>query len=454
MNNTQNSKILIITGSAALFGGVQHWLSYLYPGLKSKGLDVCVGVVEGPNFNKPEPFINEFKYENWTIIKCLTCTPEGRARAVMKALLAQNPDLVLGVNIADTYEGCLRARTKGWHGKVAMTLHGIEADYYDDIKRTKHVLDAVVCTNRLTCKIVEDVAAFEKSKIFYAPYGVLIPDSPNALATISKKKEIVVAYSGRLEQSQKRIHDLLKIFNKLDEKNVSYKLLIAGSGPEEIQLRNAFKTHIQKGKVKFLGKLVPTELGEKLYLQADILIITSLWETGPIVAWEAMAHGCVVVSSEYIGSKAENALIHKRNCMKFPIGDTKKAAEVIEALFDTPELFVRLNSEGLKLVNNRYSRSKSIEAWINVIDKLLDLPPNKALTEKYWRHIPQGRLDKFLGCSLAETVRLILVKKFMSKGPGSEWPHAYSKIPPYSEQFFSEVSQIENQLENEHKCDE
>ena len=62
--------------------------------------------------------------------------------------------------------------------------------------------------------------------------------------------------------------------------------------------------------VTFLGRLSPTEMRDKLYARANTLLMPSFWETGPIVNWEAMAAGVVVVSSRYVGSGLEGSLQH------------------------------------------------------------------------------------------------------------------------------------------------
>ena len=130
---------------------------------------------------------------------------------------------------------------------------------------------------------------------------------------------------------------------------VAYELLIAGGGPDENWLRGQLSDAADSGRVRFLGTLAGNDLVEQVYSRVDALLITSLWETGPIVAWEAMAHGAVVVTSAYIGSGLEGSLEPGDNCLMFPIGDAVAAADCLERLRDTG-LRSRLLRGGFALV--------------------------------------------------------------------------------------------------------
>src|SRR6185503_3526342 len=101
---------------------------------------------------------------------------------------------------------------------------------------------------------------------------------------------------------------------------------IAGDGPARNSLLQALQPWIESGRVEYLGALAADQIGPQVFANADVFLLTSSWETGPIVIWEAMAAGVAVVSSRYIGSGLEGALQHEGNCLMFPVGDSEAAA--------------------------------------------------------------------------------------------------------------------------------
>jgi glycosyltransferase involved in cell wall biosynthesis len=236
---------------------------------------------------------------------------------------------------------------------------------------------------------------------------------------------------GRLEQPQKRVHDLPLILAELDELlglghrgegAPPYHLRIVGDGPERSAIEKALEPWVQTGRVAFTGALPASLLPEQVYASADVLLITSCWETGPIVAWEAMAAGVPVVSSRYVGSGLEGALIDGETALLFPAGDAESAARALCRLAMDAPLAERLQQAGQRLVAERYSREASVGAWARALEGVLRLPPTP-LPVRESALPPAGRLDRLLGPGLAETVRRRLGRSYPHAEPGGEWPH-------------------------------
>jgi len=53
-----------------------------------------------------------------------------------------------------------------------MALHGLEAEYYEQINRNVASLDAVIATNRLACELASSLGGLENQRIYHAPCGV------------------------------------------------------------------------------------------------------------------------------------------------------------------------------------------------------------------------------------------------------------------------------------------
>jgi glycosyltransferase involved in cell wall biosynthesis len=414
-----HKSILFVSPSAYPLGGLATWLDYIVPGLEQRGWNVVVGLTAGRHHNV-KAYLKEHPFEKIAIIKNRTGSMEGRVRSIYSTLATIKPDMVLSVNIPDVFFAVDRYRKKMKKEiRCVMTVHGIQPDLYEDIKQFGRILDAVICTNKLACGLAEDVGEYDPARIYYSPYGVVIPQYQKRS---SQNRRLTIAFAGRFERFQKRIDDIPEILELLDRKKIKYKFLFAGGGPDELHLKGQLSEQMKDNTVLFLGTLSENEIITEVYNRADIFLLPSLWETGPIVIWEAMAHSAAVVTSAYIGSRLEGKLRHEDNCLMFPIGDSAKAADCIERLIIS-EFRESITLRAHNFVNNCYSRKISVECWDRCLNEIFLPPPIKPSVNKVQVKL-SGRLDRLLGVSIAEHVRELLGREYMHTGPG-EWPHSY-----------------------------
>ena len=333
-------KVLVLAPSAYLLGGVQDWLATLVPGLRDGGLAVSVAVPDGDH-HRHGPYARAYPALAAEAIANPSGSAEGRIRAVAALLGRLDPELVLGVNLVDLYPAARRARRLGrFHGRVVMTLHALQAEYFDDLRRHGAGIDAVIATNRLACRLASGRGGVDPARVLYAPYGVPVPawrpPGGDPAATLK------LAWVGRLEQAQKRVHDLPPLLEALQARGIDVHLSIAGDGQERPALERSLAPWIGRGSVRMLGHVDQDRLAAEIYGQHHALVITSSWETGPIVAWQAMASGMAVVSSRYVGAGLEGALEPDATALLFPCGDSDAAAGELARLQD-PALLERLS---------------------------------------------------------------------------------------------------------------
>lgn len=411
-------KLLTVAPSAYLLGGVQDWLDYLLPGLEDLGWECVLGLVEGKHHDV-DAYLARHPWSEVVRIKNLTGSKEGRVRALIAAIGNTAPDILAVANIVDAYEAVRRVRIDGKQTpRVVATLHGLQDDLLSDLKGEADVIDAVISTNRLSAKLAAR-AIQSADRVLYAPYGVPLFDDIDACA-VQGNGELRLLYSGRLEQEQKRILDLPDLLSALRDQGVNTQLSLAGGGPDEDAMRGKFESMGLLGQVSFLGVLGQQELARE-YRKHTALIITSVWETGPIVAWEAMSHGLPVISSRYIGSGLEAALEDGVNSLLFPVGDMQAAASATMKLLK-PGVHAKLAQGGLELLRQRYGRVASVAQWDIAFKSVLELAPlNMHVNMK--QSPPSGRLDRLLGAATGERVRRTLGVAYQHRDAGGEWPH-------------------------------
>jgi glycosyltransferase involved in cell wall biosynthesis len=417
-------KILFFAPSAYLLGGVQDWLADLVPGIRGEGHDVTVAVPDGV-FHCFESYRKAYPELSCISLRNPTGSQEGRIRCILNCIDLVQPELIVGVNIAALYPAVARLRLLGGLvGKLIITLHAIEADYLEDLRQFRSIIDAVVVTNKLTGALVAQESLIPNERILYAPYGVKMP-TPKLPLTMSDDL-LRIAWVGRFEQTQKRVHDLVSIIKQLDSISFPFCLSLAGDGPEATSLQEQLQPWIRTEQVRWLGRLDRHQLQLQVYDQSDVLLITSSWETGPIVAWEAIAAGLVVVSTRYVGSGAEGALKDGQTALLFSVGDCEAAASALTKLLDS-NLRASLTNSALEMVRHRYSDSASLAAWLKVFSISMELPPlplDYAEFGRFSATVPSGRFDSWLGVTRAEYLRRFLGLNFRHLSAGSEWPHS------------------------------
>lgn len=414
-------RTLWIAPAAYPLGGVADWLDYVLAGLEAPDRPAVLALVEGGGHDVAA-YLRRHPRERALSVCNPSGSREGRIIALMAAIASAGAELVVSINVVDVYEAVRRLRrARGNRApRVVMALHGLQADLIADVRAQADVLDGVVATNRLTERLAGE-ALGDRRRVCYAPYGVPVltgasRSGPKGAAGLR------LLYAGRIEQEQKRVLDLPPILGQLREAGVDARLSIAGGGPLEPTLRTAFEVAGLSDAVDWLGDLDPARLAQA-YASHDILVITSVWETGPIVAWEAMSHGLPVASTRYVGSGLEGALRDGETAVLFDVGDIAGAAAAIARL-QQAALRDRIVAAGRALVQDRYSRDASLSAWKQALDALAALPRKPAAPIRWSK--PSGRLDRWLGVERAEDLRRLLGIRFVPNSPGAAWPHTAS----------------------------
>ncbi|MFV0445250.1 MAG: glycosyltransferase family 4 protein [Planctomycetaceae bacterium] len=442
----KSQRLLFAAPTAYLLSGLAAWLDYVIPGLRERGWDVTLGLVSGPRHHRPEEYLKVHPESQVIRIHCETGTRQGRVSAVRSALREVAADLVVSVNIPDAILAVAEERCAGCHStRGAVACHGIQADLFSDMRLLGDDLDGVICVNRLAVKLSQVLGTVDEDRCQYAACGTVVPPADEALSRVAGRgvtaaRPLTIAWCGRIEQEQKRIFDVLEIARQLDQEGVEFRLKIAGGGPDENSLRRAIADAELEHRFEWMGVLPSAALPDRLYRAADVFLLTSRWETGPIVVWEAMANGCPVVSSRYVGSGQEGALRNENNCLMFDIGHIEGAAKQLRRLAESIDLAKRLSSNAWTLVSTRYSIDSSVNAWDGALREILSAPARDPHVRNSVSTTASGRLDRWLPPAVAEGLRSYLGRRAPDSGPGGEWPHTLGQCP-WDEAEFWEIAE-------------
>ena len=427
-----NNRILFIAPSAYSLGGVQTWLDYLLPGLDARGYKTTIALPNNSE-NLAQKYLDQHPCDSVHYLKTRTGTVIERISAIEKSIRSIDPAIIVVVNIYDAYPAINNLRKRNASSaRIVTTIHGIQEDLLTGIKVNANIIDAVISTNRLTQNLVTQFTGVDAGRSLYAPYGVneLIVNKP------PDSDSFTIAYVGRIEEQQKCVHDLLAIFSKLLREIDKVTILIAGGGPDLPVLKEWLEIESQyASQISYLGIIEAEKVSEEIYAKADALLLTSRWETGPIVAWEAMRCNVTLVSSRYIGSLEEGSLIDGENCLLFDIGDIDNAVKKVKQSTNVA-LREQLNSEALSLVRSKYSIKRSVDTWADCFDNI-NMSSPKPYAPNTIQIKDKGRLATIFkrlfgdhGESFAEHLRLLFALTKRGHSENIKWPHSYdsSKI--------------------------
>jgi glycosyltransferase involved in cell wall biosynthesis len=251
--------------------------------------------------------------------------------------------------------------------KLVLEVH---ADYLElgltpfQRKIAEYLLRRCSLVRAVSWKIMEDVKKLGVKKVVMIPSIYVKTNVFRPLKSHSSRKPIILSV-GRLVE-QKNLPVLLYAFKKIEEEFPRAELLIHGRGPEEKEI-----IHLAKKLELKNFKLITNWLSEEelvhLYNEAALLAITSKYEGGPRVAFEAGACHTPFVSTR-VGILAEVAQHGQHGFFAEKPGEF---AEKIITLIQDPSLRGKMGENFRRLVEESFEWYKSIkryaECYLNII---------------------------------------------------------------------------------------
>ena len=405
--------ILFLTKSFPIYGGVERFIADLASGLRDRGHSCRVGLANGRNFHNARNYARAYPELDWFALESQTGSPIGRRMAIAKALITQRPDIVVPLRLADGLHVATKLKSLLSY-KLVYSAHEACDGVARDIGLYGRYLDRVVVRDQTTRRLAEDVLA-DSRKIRLISHGVPIGRAIER----GPADKLRIGFCGRLQHAGKRIGDLVELVARLERNKLAYSLTIAGDGPDRARLENELGAAAKTGEVEFLGARDRAFLYEAFYPAIDIALITSAWETGPLVAFEAMMHQCVVVCADYRGRQENEFLEHDRNCLVYPVGDIEQLLICLQRLRQEPSLVARLGGQARRDAVRARGLERMIDEWEVVVREVQGLQ--------------SGTSVRFVADSLASVVsqspqvakeiaRKMLRRAFLHRSAGEEWP--------------------------------
>jgi glycosyltransferase involved in cell wall biosynthesis len=176
-------------------------------------------------------------------------------------------------------------------------------------------------------------------------------------------EEVVLGTAGRLE-TQKNQKFMLEAARILKQRGLAFKLLIAGKGSLERELRQLASDLDLQAEVVFLGFVKNMRA---FMASLDIFLLSSLWEGFGYVLIEAMACSKPVIS---LNNSNESEIVENdRTGFLVQQSDVKRYAEKILFLAQAPEIRIRFGRSGRERVERCFSMQRSIQELKDLIGR-------------------------------------------------------------------------------------
>lgn len=188
-----------------------------------------------------------------------------------------------------------------------------------------------------------------------------------------QRKTDELLFVGRLVE-KKGVHFLLEAMPAVIKKHPTVRLILAGSGPMEQELRQQAQRLKISDKVSFLGMVSQTEL-PAMYRKATFAIFPFIvaksgdQEGFGLVQVEAMGCECPVIAGDL--PAIHDTVVHEENGLIFPSGNAQALADSIIKLLDDPGLRDRLAWEGRKSVVRNFDWEIIAGKYAEIYGKLI-----------------------------------------------------------------------------------
>lgn len=206
-----------------------------------------------------------------------------------------------------------------------------------------------------------------------------IPDKEKKLHAISnpcsfplispeklKQKENIMLVVGRMEEHQKRISNILLIWEKFYQLYPDWRLMIVGDGPHlNLYKKMAAKKNLKK--VEFLGnqnEVTP------YYQKAKIFLMTSIWEGFGMTLVESLSQGCIPIAFDNYAA-LHDIIDNEKNGLIIPSNQLDDFLEgCIKLARKNFYEFREMSIYGIDKANSNFSIERIQSEWMRLFESL------------------------------------------------------------------------------------
>ena len=261
-----------------------------------------------------------------------------------------------GAPLVATIHATEAGRHQGWlPGPVNRAIHSVEWWLTYEARRV------VTCSSYMRDEVLR-LFALPADKVDVVPNGIDLAhwhaDATKVAALrahltpdVRSPGAPLLLYAGRLEY-EKGVQTVLQALPRLRRRHQGLRLVIAGVGTHEAELREMTRALRVSRAVDFMGFLSPEDLAV-LAAAADCALVPSLYEPFGMVALECAAAGTPLVVADTGGLR--EFVAPGVTGLRFPPGEPAALADAVTRLLGDQVLSQRLVREARELLARDYT---------------------------------------------------------------------------------------------------
>jgi glycosyltransferase involved in cell wall biosynthesis len=355
-------RVLFICPNLQVGGAERHW-SLLIPSLAARGFTVSVLALDGEG-----PFAADLR-SSGIDVHCAWMRSRYDLVSLRRALAAvwNDPDVVVSRSVSAIVVGHLLARRSG------ARHFANEHTEYDLVRTHQRLLlrlfaprvDGVIAVSQAQRERLQR-HGYRRARIHVVPNGVPADDLRTGRPRGATRQALgfgdhdFVACLVATLRAEKRGCDFVTGIGRAHACNPGIRGLIVGGGPELERVRATAEA--ADGIVRVLGERLDVP---ELLDAADVVCLTSVYETMPVSLLEGMAHGCPVIATD-VGGNAE-VVQHGRTGLLVPPLDAAAFANALLDLAADDERVAHMGREALALHRERFDLERMVDGYESIL---------------------------------------------------------------------------------------
>ncbi len=369
-------RVAHISKSTGIAGSERHLL-YLLPGLRARGVETRVLVLEDPR--RPAKAWCRALEERGETVESVPIHADldpGLVRRLVERLRAFEPDVVhTHLLHADLY-GLTAARRAGVPHAIS-TRHNQDAFRHNLLikwlnRRVMRYAERVIAVSGSVARFVSEVEGTPPERVGTIHYGLDVPSfransrqiARSRLGVTETQNVCLIGFVGRLVR-QKGVDLALQAFACLRKGHPQSRLLIVGDGPERQHLEAQTRRLGLKESVIFGGWVDDASCVMPAF---DIVVAPSRWEGFGLVVLETMSHGLPVIAAR-AGSLPE-IVIDGETGLLVPSECPAALAKAMEELLIDPRRAKSMGRRAQSRVSQSFSVEKMVDATVDVYEQI------------------------------------------------------------------------------------
>ena len=223
--------------------------------------------------------------------------------------------------------------------------------------------------------------------------GITLPEKVQAEtdAGACSERPQDILYVGRMDNRQKAVFLIPEIMEYLYTLGVRTSITMIGDGPDFGELNRRVEHGSMNGSIHLVGKVAPEEVGA-YYRSHKILLLPSNFEGHPLTLMEAMAHGCVPVSS-LLPKSTDTCVEQGVSGYLIKVGYVKGFGKAVLDLLTNGELLDRMSKTAEETAREEFSNTKTHEKYLEILESFeggeIRRDKHPALNRKYmsWKEL-------------------------------------------------------------------